>query len=177
MQADANAKMAEFKANANAQMAEYKADADAKMDAKMAEYKADTDAKMASFMNALSKKSVNSNSSTRPTWPANKSELRDGVNDTWNVFQSANKGRSVTPAEWKSARMELLAESNGIASHLAWPLPRAQPLLQAQPRPNGRPRGSKDKKQRKRRTSAQMQEYLEQQALLPAQPKNAKSAK
>jgi hypothetical protein len=48
-----------------------------------------------------------------PTWPRDTSELRVGVNDTWNAFQCANKGRSVSTAEWKAARAKLLAEQNG----------------------------------------------------------------
>jgi len=100
-----NAKMVEYKADTDAKMAESKADADAKM----AEYKADTDAKMAKIMNALAPKI--------PTWPANKSELRVGVNDTWNAFQCANKGRSVTSADWHAARTALLAGSNVAGSN------------------------------------------------------------
>ena len=114
--ADTDAKMAESKADTDAKMAESKADTDAKMteskadtDAKMAEYKADTDAKMAKIMNALAPKI--------PTWPANKSELRVGVNDTWNAFQCANKGRSVTSADWHAARTALLAGSNVAGSN------------------------------------------------------------
>eukprot|EP00802_Teleaulax_amphioxeia_P017213 Tamp_17361.p1 GENE.Tamp_17361~~Tamp_17361.p1 ORF type:complete len:354 (+),score=65.51 Tamp_17361:1-1062(+) len=45
-----------------------------------------------------------------PSWPAQASELRRGVNDTWNSFQCANKGRSVSTAEWKDARARLWAE-------------------------------------------------------------------
>jgi hypothetical protein len=48
-----------------------------------------------------------------PTWPRDTSELRVGVNDTWNAFQCANKGRSVSTAEWKAARAKLLARHNG----------------------------------------------------------------
>jgi len=45
-----------------------------------------------------------------PAWPAQASELRRGVNDTWNSFQCANKGRLVSAAEWKDARARLWAE-------------------------------------------------------------------
>jgi hypothetical protein len=45
-----------------------------------------------------------------PMWPVSASELSRGVNDTWNSFQRANKGRSVTTAEWKAARSKLWAE-------------------------------------------------------------------
>jgi hypothetical protein len=45
-----------------------------------------------------------------PSWPGHASELRIGVNDTWNSFQCANKGRSVSTAEWKAARAQLWAE-------------------------------------------------------------------
>ncbi len=45
-----------------------------------------------------------------PAWPAQASELRRGVNDTWNSFQCANKGRSVSTAEWKEARVRLWAK-------------------------------------------------------------------
>jgi hypothetical protein len=126
--ADTDAKMAESKADTDAKMTESKADTDAKMaeykadaDAKMAEYKADTDAKMAKIMNALAPKiptwPANKSEPKIPLWPANKSELHVGVNDTWNVFQYANKGRSVTPADWHSARTALLAGSNGAESN------------------------------------------------------------
>jgi hypothetical protein len=45
-----------------------------------------------------------------PRWPGHASELCIGVNDTWNSFQCANKGRSVSTAEWKAARAQLWAE-------------------------------------------------------------------
>jgi len=38
-----------------------------------------------------------------PSWPKDSSEVIPGVNDTWNVFQVANKGRNVTPAEYATA--------------------------------------------------------------------------
>lgn len=40
-------------------------------------------------------------------WPEHALELCRGVNDTWNSYQRANKGRTVTTAEWKSARAVL----------------------------------------------------------------------
>ena len=43
-------------------------------------------------------------------WPTDASELRVGVNDTGKAFQSANKGRSASTAEWKAAQSKLLAE-------------------------------------------------------------------
>jgi hypothetical protein len=43
-------------------------------------------------------------------WPSHARELVRGVNDTWNSFQCANKGRSVTTAEWKSAQLLLWEE-------------------------------------------------------------------
>jgi hypothetical protein len=92
-------------------MGEYKADADAKM----AEYKADADAKITLIMSVLVKVAA-ARASGIPTWPGDTSELRVGVNDTWNAFQYANKGRSVSTAEWKTARAKLLAESNGAGS-------------------------------------------------------------
>jgi hypothetical protein len=100
-----NAKMVEYKADTDAKMAESKADTDAKM----AESKADTDAKMAKIMKEQAPKI--------PTLPANKSELLVGVNDTWNAFQCANKGRSVTSADWHAARTALLAGSNVAGSN------------------------------------------------------------
>ena len=45
-----------------------------------------------------------------PVWPENASELCRGVNDCWNSFQRAHKGRSVSTAEWRAARAELWAE-------------------------------------------------------------------
>ena len=43
-------------------------------------------------------------------WPSHALELERGVNDTWNSFQCANKGRNVTTAEWKSAQLLLWEE-------------------------------------------------------------------
>lgn len=43
-------------------------------------------------------------------------ELCRGVNDTWNSYQRANKGRTVTTAEWKSARSLLWSEHEKIMS-------------------------------------------------------------
>ena len=40
-------------------------------------------------------------------WPEHPLELCRGVNDTWNSYQRANKGRTATTAEWKSARAML----------------------------------------------------------------------
>jgi len=45
-----------------------------------------------------------------PVWPENASELCRGVNDCWNSFQRAHKGRSVSTADWRAARAELWAE-------------------------------------------------------------------
>jgi hypothetical protein len=45
-----------------------------------------------------------------PVWPENASELCRGVNDCWNSFQRAHKGRLVSTAEWRAARAELWAE-------------------------------------------------------------------
>jgi hypothetical protein len=47
-----------------------------------------------------------------PVWPKNASELCQGVNDSWNSFQRAQKGRSVSTAEWMAARAKLWAESD-----------------------------------------------------------------
>ena len=41
-------------------------------------------------------------------WPSHAPALVGGVNDTWNSFQCANKGRKVTTAERKAAQGELL---------------------------------------------------------------------
>jgi hypothetical protein len=41
-------------------------------------------------------------------WPSHPLEVRSGINDTWNSFQCANKGRSVTTAEWKAAQLLLM---------------------------------------------------------------------
>jgi hypothetical protein len=43
-------------------------------------------------------------------WPSHALDLVQGVNDTWNSFQCANKGRSVTMAEWKAAQLLLREE-------------------------------------------------------------------
>jgi len=43
-------------------------------------------------------------------WPEHSQELCRGVNDTWNSYQRAHKGRTVTTAEWKSARSSLWIE-------------------------------------------------------------------
>ena len=43
-------------------------------------------------------------------WPSHALDLVQGVNDTWNSFQCANKGRSVTTAEWKAAQLLLWEE-------------------------------------------------------------------
>jgi hypothetical protein len=43
-------------------------------------------------------------------WPGHASELRIGVEDTGNSFKCANKGRSVSTADWKAARAQLWAE-------------------------------------------------------------------
>jgi hypothetical protein len=48
-------------------------------------------------------------------WPSHPLELGRGVNDTWNSFQRANKGRSVTTAEWKAAQLVLWAEHEKMA--------------------------------------------------------------
>jgi hypothetical protein len=47
-------------------------------------------------------------------WPASAMELCRGVNDTWNSYQRANKGRTVTTAEWKSARARLWEEYESL---------------------------------------------------------------
>jgi hypothetical protein len=49
-------------------------------------------------------------------WPANPLELCRGVNDTWNSYQRANKGRTVTTAEWKTARSSLWTEHEKMLS-------------------------------------------------------------
>ena len=46
--------------------------------------------------------------------PGDASKLRVAGNDTCNSFQCANKGRSVSTAEWKAARAKLLARHNGV---------------------------------------------------------------
>jgi hypothetical protein len=43
-------------------------------------------------------------------WPSHAPELVRGVNDTWNSFQCASKGRNVTTAEWKAAQLLLWEE-------------------------------------------------------------------
>ena len=43
-------------------------------------------------------------------WPSNPSELVRGVNDSWNSYQRAQKGRTVTTAEWKAERETLWQE-------------------------------------------------------------------
>jgi hypothetical protein len=52
-------------------------------------------------------------------WPGDASELLVGGNDTWNLFQSANKGRSVSTDEWKASRAKLLAEQDGVVEREA----------------------------------------------------------
>jgi len=76
----------------DAKFAENKADADAKF----AENKADADAKFAQ-MDAKIMKALAAIPSAVPVWPQNASELCQGVNDSWNSFQRAQKGRSVSP--------------------------------------------------------------------------------
>ena len=49
-----------------------------------------------------------------PLWPGHPAKLAKGVNDTWNSFQRANKGRSVTTAEWKAARAQLWTEHDAL---------------------------------------------------------------
>lgn len=49
-------------------------------------------------------------------WPSHPQELCRGVNDTWNSYQRANKGRTVTTAEWKSARAALWSEHEKLLS-------------------------------------------------------------
>lgn len=49
-------------------------------------------------------------------WPSHARELCRGVNDTWNSYQRANKGRTVTTAEWKSARSSLWNEHEQLSS-------------------------------------------------------------
>ena len=89
----------------DAKFAENKADADAKF----AENKADADAKFAQ-MDAKIMKALAAIPSAVPVWPQNASELCQGVNDSWNSFQRAQKGRSVSTAEWMAARAKLWAE-------------------------------------------------------------------
>ena len=43
-------------------------------------------------------------------WPSNPRELVRGVNDSWNSYQRAHKGRTVTTAEWKAERETLWQE-------------------------------------------------------------------
>jgi len=47
-----------------------------------------------------------------PLWPTHASELCRGVNDSWNSYQRANKGRSATTSEWKMARSQLWADQD-----------------------------------------------------------------
>ena len=49
-------------------------------------------------------------------WPAHPLELCRGVNDTWNSFQRANKGRTVTTVEWKTAQVQLWAAHEKLIS-------------------------------------------------------------
>ena len=51
-------------------------------------------------------------------WPKDPLELLRGVNDTWNCFQRANKGRAVTAAEWREARRFLWMEYDKLNSSL-----------------------------------------------------------
>mmetsp|Transcript_13356 Transcript_13356/g.30749 ORF Transcript_13356/g.30749 Transcript_13356/m.30749 type:complete len:136 (-) Transcript_13356:145-552(-) len=51
-------------------------------------------------------------------WPKDPLELLRGVNDTWNCFQRANKGRAVTAAEWREARRFLWLEYDKLNSSL-----------------------------------------------------------
>jgi hypothetical protein len=37
-------------------------------------------------------------------WPTAGRFLIPGINDTWNEFQKFNKGKIVTPEEWRSAK-------------------------------------------------------------------------
>ena len=46
--------------------------------------------------------------STSPgDWPVSAYMLRKGVNDSWNSFQAANRGKQVSVAEWKAKRQQL----------------------------------------------------------------------
>jgi hypothetical protein len=57
---------------------------------------------------AESNGAASSDGPSLPVWPKDASELRVGVNDTWNTFQRAKKGRKVSSMEWDQARMRLL---------------------------------------------------------------------
>ena len=56
---------------------------------------------------AESNGAASSDGPSLPVWPKDAWELRVGVNDTWNAFQRANKGRKVSSMEWYQARMKL----------------------------------------------------------------------
>lgn len=40
-------------------------------------------------------------------WPVSAYMLRKGVNDSWNSFQAANRGKQVSVADWKAKRQQL----------------------------------------------------------------------
>jgi hypothetical protein len=64
------------------------------------------------------------NSTAKPkrpvaNWPTHPLELCRGVNDTWNSYQRANKGRTVTTSEWKSAQTLLWSEHDKLLASIA----------------------------------------------------------
>jgi hypothetical protein len=58
-------------------------------------------------------------------WPAEAKLLIPGINDTWNDFQKARKGRLFTPSDWKLAREALRKEFNEhvMSGGVAEPIP------------------------------------------------------
>lgn len=56
-------------------------------------------------------------------WPSHPLELCRGANDTWNSFQRANKGRTVTTVEWKAAQVLLWAEHEKLMNTVEITIP------------------------------------------------------
>jgi hypothetical protein len=53
---------------------------------------------------------LSSNAERYDCWPEHPCLLIPGINDTWNVFQKKNRGKSVSSADWKAARYALHAQ-------------------------------------------------------------------
>ena len=62
--------------------------------------------------------------------------LRKGVNDSWNSFQAANRGKQVSVAKWKAKRQQLHDRWGELIAK-AGPKERMR-LLHGQGRPEGR---------------------------------------
>ena len=59
-------------------------------------------------------------------WPRDAGELKPGVNDSWNAYQSAHPGRQCLPTEWKAARLRLHEERARLDAERAVAMKRAR---------------------------------------------------